>query len=205
MTDGRTNLGLNTTVNLGWSYLNRGMLTEAEQCFRKNLLLSASTYENLGRSLLRQGKFEEALQNFLRAVELYPDEAMYRDLVGNAYMELNQFDKAIEALEKSIELDPFYSLGHYDLGVVLSRIKGREAEALKLFKHAITLNPEGALPYYAMSCLYALQKRRKLALDYLLKSIERGYDDREHIDNDHDLDTLREDPEFQKIMEKIKE
>jgi len=204
MTDGRTNLGLNATVNLGWSYLNRGMLSEAEQCFRKNLLLSASTYENLGRSLLRQGKFEEALQNFRRAVELYPGDAMYRDLVGNAYLELNQFDKAIEALEKSIELDPAYALGHYDLGVVLSRIKGREPEALKLFKHAITLNPEGALPYYAIACLYALQKRRQLAFDYLLKSIEHGYDDLEYIDNDHDLDMLREDPEFQKIMEKIK-
>jgi superkiller protein 3 len=204
MENGRTNLGLNATINLGLAYLNLGKLTEAEQCFRKNLLLTASSYFNLGLSLFRQKKYEESLQNFLRATELVPDDAEYWDLVGNAYMELHRLDEAQRALEKSIELAPSYSLGHYDLGVVFSRIKGREAEALKLFKHAITLCPEGALPYYAISCLYSLQNKKKLALDYLRKSIERGYHDREYIDSDPDLDTLRDDPEFKKIMGKIK-
>jgi tetratricopeptide (TPR) repeat protein len=200
---GRTNLGLNATVNLGLAYLNRGKLEEAEQCFRKNLLLTASSYFNLGLSLHRQGKFEESLQNFLRAVELVPSDAEYWDLVGNAYLELNRLDDAQKALEKAIKINPTYSLAYYDLGVVLSRINGRENEAMKLFKHAIALDPDEAHPYYAISCLYALQNRKKSALNYLHKAVQRGFNDRVHLDNDHDLDTLRDDEEFQKITKKM--
>ena len=199
----RTNIGLNATLNIGWAYLNRGKLKEAEQCFRKNLLLVASSYENLGRSLLRQGKHEEALQNFQRAVELVPDNAMYRDLVGNAYLELKQLDEAQKVLEKAIEIDPSYPLAHYDLGVVYSRIKGQENEAMKLFEHAIALNEDYPLPYYAIACLYSLQNERRSALDFLKKAIQRGFDDREHMDNDHDLDSLRDDEEFIKIIQEM--
>ena len=199
----RTNLGLNATVNLGLAYLNLGKLKEAEQCFRKNLFLTASSYFNLGLALHRQEKYEEALQNFLQAVELVPDDAEYWDLVGNAHLELKQLDEAQKALEKAIEIDPTYPPATYDLGVVFSRTKGRENEAMKLFKQAITLNPAVAIPYYAIACLYSLQNKKKSALDYLRKAIQRGFNDREHLDNDHDLDTLRDDEEFQKIIKKM--
>jgi len=203
MVYGRTNLGLSATVNLGLAYLNLGKLKEAEHCFRRNLLLTASSYFNLGLSLHRQEKYEEALQNFLRAVELVPDDAEYWDLVGNAYLELHQLDDAQKALEKAVEIDPSYPLASYDLGVVFSRMKGRESEAMKLFKQAIHLNPEGPLPYYAIACLYSLQNKRKTALDYLRKAIQRGFKNREHVDNDHDFDSLRDDEEFQKIIKKM--
>ncbi len=203
MLNGRTNLGLNATINLGLAYLNLGKLEEAEHCFRKNLLLTASSYFNLGLSLHRQKKYEEGLQNFLRAIELVPDDAEFWDLVGNAYLEMKQLDKAQKALEKAIEIDSTYPLAYYDLGVVFSRIKGRESEAMKLFKHAITLDANGALPYYAIACLYSLQNRKRSALDYLRKTIQRGFNDRKYLDNDHDLDSLRNDEEFQKIVNKM--
>ena len=203
MANARTNVGLNATLNLGWAYLNQGKLEEAEQCFRKNLILTASSYENLGRSLLRQRKYEEALKNSLRAVELVPNNAKYWDFVGNAYLELKQLDEAQKALEKAIEIDPSYHLARYDLGVVFSRIKGRESEAMKLFEHAITLNNDDPLPYYAVACLYSLQNDKRSALDFLSKAIQRGFNDREHLDNDHDFDFLRDDEEFQKLIEKM--
>jgi tetratricopeptide (TPR) repeat protein len=203
MEHARTNIGLNATLYTGLANLNCGKLIEAEQWFRKNLVLTAPSYHNLGRSLLRQGKYEEALQSFLRAVDLVPENAVYWDLVGNAYLELNQLDDAQKVLEKAIELDPAWSLSHYDLGVVYSRMKGRENDAMKLFKQAISLEPEGALPYYSISCLYALQNKRKPALDYLRKAILRGFNDREHLDNDTDFDLLKDDEEFQKIIRKM--
>jgi len=203
MLNGRTNLGLNATINIGLAYLNLGKLKEAEHCFRKNLLLTTSSYFNLGLALHRQKKYDEALQNFLRAVELVPDDAEYWDLVGNAYLELKQLDEAQKALEKAIEIDPTYPLAHYDLGVVFSRIKGRESDAMKMFRQAITLNPDIHLPYYAIACLYSLQNRKRSALDYLRKAIQQGFKDREHLDNDHDLDSLRDDDEFQKITKEM--
>jgi tetratricopeptide (TPR) repeat protein len=203
MENGRTNHGLNATLYLGWAYLNSGKLQEAEQCFRKNLCLVASSYENLGRSLIRQEKYEEALQNSLRAVELDPENAMYWDLVGNAHLELNQLDEAQEMFEKAIDLNPDWSVGYYDLGVVFSMMKGRESAAMELFNHAIALNKEWPLPYYAIACLFALQNKKKSALNYLHKAILQGFKDRKHVDNDHDFDSLRDDKEFQEIIAKM--
>ncbi len=197
---GRTNLGLNATLHLGWAYLNSGRLKEAEQCFRKNLHLMAPTYENLGRSLLRQEKYEECLQCFLRAVELEPENAMYWNLVGNAHLELNQLDKAQTMMEKAIALDPKYSLAYHDLGCIIARAKGRENEAMELFKHAISLDEYCPLPYYELACYYALQNQKNTSINFLRQAIQRGFKDRKHVDNDHDFDAFRNDEEFQKIV-----
>jgi len=201
MVYGRTNLGLNAREKLGLAYLEMGQNEKAEECFRKNVLLTASSYHNLGLSLLRQSKFDESMKNFQRAAELVPDSAEYWDLVGNAHLELDQLEAAQKMFEKAIEIDPVCTRAHYDLGVVFSRT-GWEEDALKQFEKAIGLNENYALPYYAISCLYALQNRRRPALDYLRNAILRGFNDWDHIDNDHDLDSLRDDEEFQKIMEK---
>ena len=203
MENGRANLGLNATLHLGWAYLNSGRLKEAEQCFRKNLQLMAPTYENLGRSLLRQERFEECLQCFERAVELDPENAMYWNLVGNAHSELKQWDEAQKMTEKAIALNPQYCLAYYDLGCIIAKTKGRENEAMKLFKHANSLDKHEFLPCYAISCIYALQNKKKSALNFLRQAIQRGFKDREVLDNDHDLDALRDDDEFQKIIKKM--
>jgi tetratricopeptide (TPR) repeat protein len=105
--------------------------------------------------------------------------------------------------EKAIDLNPSWSLGYYDLGVVFSRMKGREDAAMELFNDAIARNKNGFLPYYAIACLFALQDKKKSALNYLRKAILLGFKDRKHVDNDHDFDSLREDKEFQEIIAKM--
>jgi tetratricopeptide (TPR) repeat protein len=170
---------------------------------QKDTHIMASGYFDLGLTYHWQKKYEEALQNFLKAVELVPNDAEYWDLLGNAYLNLKQLDEAQKALEKAIEVNPGYSLAYYDLGVVFSRMSGREKEAMKVFKQAIKLNPDLKWPYYAISCLYSLQNRRKSSLNYLRKAIQKGFNDRKYLDNDHDFDNLRDDDEFQKIIKNL--
>ena len=203
MINGRTNLGLSATTNQGLAYLNLGKLTDAEHCFRQNLRLTASSYFNLGLALHRQERYDEALVNFLHAVELVPDDAEYWDLIGNAWLELDDLKKAQEALERSVAIDPDYAPANYDLGVVFSRAKVKENDAMNLFRKAVALDELFPLPYYAMACLQALEGKKKPALENLRNAVDRGFTDRKHADGDHDLDTLRDDPEFQKIMKRM--
>ncbi|MCX5855918.1 MAG: tetratricopeptide repeat protein [Deltaproteobacteria bacterium] len=200
---GRTNLGMSAMENLGLAYMHLEKYEDAEACFQRNLHLVASTYFNLGLTLFRQKKFEDALIHFKHATDLVPNDPEYWDLVGNAYLELNKLNDAQKALEKSIEIDPTYALSYYDLGVMFSQIKGRENEAIKFFKRAISLGEDSHHPHYALACLYSLKNKRRFALDHLGKAIQRGYKDREHIDHDPDFDSLRDEPEFQKLIKKI--
>jgi len=201
MMSARTNLGLSVTTNLGLAYLNQGKLAEAEQCFRRNLLLTASSHFNLGLALHWQCKYDEALVHLLHAVELVPDDVPYLDMAGNAWLELGDLDHAQEAFEKAISINSGYPPAQYDLGVVFSRRKGMEKEALDQFMKAIALDEAYPLPYYAAACIHALEGKKDPALENLRKAVDRGFTNRTHADEDHDLDSLRDDPEFRKIMD----
>ena len=199
----KKNLGLNILNSLGLAYLNQSELGEAEECFRKSIGLTASSYFHLGLSLHWQGKYDEAITYLLHAVDLMPEQPVYWDMAGNAWLELGDLEHAREAFRHAIALDPKYPPAQYDLGVVLSRMKGMEDEAKKQFALAISLDETYPLPYYAIACLYALEGNRKLALEHLRKAVDLGFTNRGHADTDTDLDSLRDDPEFLDIMEKM--
>jgi superkiller protein 3 len=196
MKNQRTNLGLGATDNLGLSYLNQGNYEEAEQCFKRNLKLLAPSYFNLGLALFRQGHFEDSLENFLRAVELEPNDPEYLDLVGNAYSELGRLDEAIEVLNQAIVVDKNYAFAHYDLGTVLAKIEGHDLLALKSFERAIACDSDFSRAYYGIACIYALCGDKKLALQYLEQSFQKGFQNQAHVDADADLDSLRNDPKY---------
>ena len=54
--------------------------------------------------------------------------------------------------------------------------------------------------YYNFSCTYSLLKDKGPALDYLDKAIKAGYVNYMHIQEDSDLDNIRKDPAFVKLV-----
>jgi len=61
--------------------------------------------------------------------------------------------------------------------------------------------------HYTMACLYAIANNKKEALDFLHKTIAAGsgYFDYKTLDTDPDIDNIRNEPEFQKILAKMKQ
>jgi hypothetical protein len=58
--------------------------------------------------------------------------------------------------------------------------------------------------YYNFSCLYSLLGNKSMALNYLKKSIQTGYDDYNHIQKDSDLDSIRNEQAFKNLLISIK-
>jgi tetratricopeptide (TPR) repeat protein len=193
-----TNLGIGATKNLGLAHMNLGDYAKAEECFRRNLRLSASTYFNLGLTLFKQGRYEESLVKFQRALEIEPKNTEYLDLLGNAYSELGRLDEAI-AIEET------YALAHYDRGTVLARMEGQDAAALKSFKRALELDGDLYWAYYATACIYAKRGKKKSALRSLGKAFQKGFRDMAWLDNDSDWDGLRDDGAFRELKKKYAE
>ena len=59
--------------------------------------------------------------------------------------------------------------------------------------------------YYNLSCTYALTGKKNEAIENFRKSIEAGYFNYYHVLEDSDLDTLRNEDEFKRLVESIRE
>ncbi len=66
------------------------------------------------------------------------------------------------------------------------------------------LRPKDPLVHYNLACSYALLKNADAALDTLEKAIELGYNDIRHLEKDKDLEPLRTDVRYRRLVEKIK-
>ena len=107
-------------------------------------------------------------------------------------------------LEKAIQIDDTYALAHHDLAIVLAQRPGQEEEAMKSVKRAIELDENNPYSYYDLSCLYVRQNKKKMAFKYLNMAIQKGFNDSDLIENDRDLDTIRNDEAFKIIINKMR-
>jgi hypothetical protein len=58
--------------------------------------------------------------------------------------------------------------------------------------------------YYNLTCIYSLLNNKASALTYLKKAIDAGYNDYGHVQNDTDLDNIRNEKEFAQLNKKLK-
>ena len=85
------------------------------------------------------------------------------------------------------------------LGHLYTRV-GRYQDGLQIDLELTRLQPDSAQNWYNLGCSYALLGDRKNALDALRRAIDLGYHDAEWMRNDHDLTSLRGDPEFEELL-----
>ncbi|MBT5305389.1 MAG: hypothetical protein HN862_04020 [Candidatus Scalindua sp.] len=77
--------------------------------------------------------------------------------------------------------------------------KGLEAD-FKLSR----LRPEDPLVYYNLACSLSLLGRLNKSLESLEKALDFGYDDLMYLENDSDLDNLRDEELYKVLITKLK-
>ena len=88
--------------------------------------------------LLATGRFEEAHAAMKRAQDLDPLSLIINAEAGTNYIYARQYDKAIEKLRKTIEMDQSFYYAHWALGEALA-MKGSFAEAINEYRIALRL------------------------------------------------------------------
>lgn len=73
-------------------------------------------HKHLARTQLKLGKYEEALENALDAAELNPKDGTIDNVIGLAYMELDDFDSAEAAFLMAIDKTPKFVWSYNNLG-----------------------------------------------------------------------------------------
>ena len=181
---------------------------EAEKEFRAAIRLDPRLYEAhyfYGRACLAQGKYKEAIEPFESAARARPEDYQALGFLGAAYIGLGHKAKAAAALARAIEvakqqlsINPGDVRALY-LGAVWSARIGRRKEALAWAAKALALDSEDSAVLYNVACLYAVLHRTEEALNCLRGVVRSGWR-KEWIKNDPDLISLRDNPEFQRLL-----
>lgn len=99
------------------------------------------------RAFLESGKLEDCSKDLLQALKFDPQNE--KALFDYAYAQtlLEDYDSAIEAYKKVIEIDSLNSNAYVNIGNLLGRI-GNSVSSIESFTKAISINPNDALAYF---------------------------------------------------------
>lgn len=155
---------------------------------REEPSLSEQEVEQL-RTLLAQAQS-------LSPALLSADEYFLR---GNAYYGAGQFQEALPAYDRALQLRPDDARIVHNRAVALHML-GRFEEALAGFDRALRLRPDDPDTYYSRAWVFALQAKGDQAIDDLRRAIDGDPKYREMARTDSDFDGIRDDPRFRALV-----
>ena len=184
--------------------------TEAEREFEFAMKLDPKLFEavyHYGRARVAQGEFAEGVKLFERACGLRPDDFQAVFFLGQCFQGMGKKEEAQEMYRKSVRLiDERLELNPDDaracqIGAGAAANLGEAEKALDYAQRALKISPDDPLLLYNMACMYSRLGNPDEALNALEKAVDKGYGQKDWVEHDTDLDSLREMPRFQRIVE----
>lgn len=184
---------------------------EAESAFKKAIDLDPENFEALylfARSKVHEGDLAGALELFDRASKVLPEDYQSVLLQAQLYISLGQQDKAIEVTRDGIErvravleLNPDDTRALNMGAFALVRL-GEKDEAEKWMQASVLSAPFDSIIQYNAACFYSLSGEAEKALDCLENCLVKvGSINREWLENDSDMDNIRDHPRFREILD----
>jgi len=75
--------------------------------------------------------------------------------------------------------------------------------AATCYEVAAAIRPEGPYPQFGLARAYARLGSKRAALAALARAIDNGFDDRGRVESDPDLGSIRTDPGFQELLDRL--
>lgn len=190
----------NAYTNLGTLLKKMRRFQEAEDAYKKAIEINQfldKAYINLGRLYFEQGNWEGAFTVLTKAIELNPKSAECYKQRGLVNQTIGNLNLALEDYRKAINLQP-------DLGIVRMSLFGllRKMKKDEEAKEHESLAREFALTdnEYNRACFEAICGNVNEAIKLLTIAFENGQFSKEWAKQDPDLENLRDDPRFQKLV-----
>ncbi len=121
---------------------------------------------------------------------------------GAALLQEGKFERARKSFHDALEKDPQRAEAYNGMGVTFYA-RGDLDEALAWYKRSLEADPRFGDAYYNMACVYALQAHKDLAFAYLRMAALNHYSERELMDKDPDLVSLRGDAQWKDIVDQM--
>lgn len=191
--------------------VNAGRRDEAAVAFRQALDLDSNCHESnyyYARFCYSNGDHEGAAKHFIRALEIQPNDYRSPLLLQAVLHSLGRYDDerkyvqlGIKRAEEAFRQHPESSDPAALCASVFAAIGDRE-QAMEWLDRALVVENEPASDWYNFACTYALLGEADRAIDLLEIWLPRvGSDQKLWFRNDHDFDSVRNHPRFQKLFD----
>jgi adenylate cyclase len=191
----------------------RRLYDDAEREFREALHLNPSSFDahyHYARASFAAGRIEQSVDLFRRAADIRLEDyqspillAQSLSMVGREEESREAYREGIRRAERQLELNPG-EVRALSLAATAVVGDGQTERALRFSERAIELAPDDQAVLINAACVRARMGMRKQALDLLERCFTRGWGKRDWIEHDPDYESLREDPRFQALFEKLR-
>ena len=198
---------------MGMSYFISGKFEEATASSRKAVELDPEdpiAYWTLGRIHFSSGEFDQAYALYQRVIELnpafltaYADLKMTCEQLGRQEGVDFARKTLLDRLPTHLLQNPDDARAHIIYALMLAD-SNRKDEALRECAQAIELSPGDPVMLYNCTCFYSRLGELESALDAMRQAIAAGYSNIEWAKQDPDLNLLRDNPAFQRLIEGLR-
>ncbi len=123
-------------IKLGNEYARQQQYDKAVDSYEKALTLNPQSgmtvYPALGAAYFNQKQYTRALGYFEKSLEFSPDDSLRFYDIGNAYLQLEKCDLAIEAYLQAIANSTAFEEAYYNLAICYIRT-GQKAKAEEIY------------------------------------------------------------------------
>jgi protein O-GlcNAc transferase len=141
---------LNSALERALQYHRQGDLEQAEKNYRKILDVSpvnADALHLLGVLSNQKQDNLKAIDLITLAIQIFPNQSIYQNNLGNAYRDSGNFEQAIACYQKALQIKPDLFEAYINMGIAYHQSADLD-RAAAAFQKAITLQPESAEAYY---------------------------------------------------------
>ncbi len=180
-------------------------LDSAGYYYKKQLFLrndvTSQAYLNIGSFYNDLKVYDSAIVYYKKVLEIDPANVAANNNIGTAYMNLEQNDSAFRYYKTAVKLDPNYESAAQNLGLLYHSV-GQYDSAIVYLKKSVQLDSTKGKNYFRLACSYALNNQPTEAISYLKQAFEKGYKNYDSLISDPDLDALKNNKEFQALLDK---
>lgn len=182
---------------------------EAEREFAAARALDRHLFEApyfQARDYVVQGRYEQAIEHYRQAALASPDDYQVPILMAQIHHSLGREEEAREANRRGLELaekailsNPEDARACYMGAGAMIRLGQRE-RGQKWADRALAIDPDDPAILYNVACAHAGLGNLERAIDCLEHTVRAGASYLEWMENDSDLDPLRGQPRFAKLL-----
>lgn len=185
-------------------YVHNGDLNTAKAHYEKAAKFGKLDNEalyNLAQIYLDLGEFDTAYRfiMYLQSAEINFEGAQF--FLGEYYYKTGALPEAEQQLKEYVDNHPRFYPALFALGHVYALMKN-PAKTREYYTRAVQAGAVSAELFYSFACLESLEGNVGQSLEYLQKSLELGFRNRELLEGVNYLDNARKSPEFRQIVYK---
>ena len=132
---------------------------------------------------LKKEQLNAAIGHLRRSLEIHPTYKNPYLLMGNAYIYLENFEKAIEEYQNGLKLDPQFkdikvnlALAYREMGRIYGQQKNDMPKAIEYLEKSVIYNSKDAQAYSNLGTCYGLTGQTQKAIDALERALAIRFD-----------------------------